>query len=105
MSSIDIAPTLAVVSIHIEAPWLASHLFMITLPNNNYPNPPDNCSNLILEPTKEIKFNPDYKANKPIFWHIFKELSKNNNGLVAHDKLQERLISAGKLYAGVTKGK
>jgi hypothetical protein len=30
----------------------------------------------------------------------FKELSKNNNGLVAYDKLQERLISTGKLDAG-----
>jgi hypothetical protein len=33
-------------------------------------------------------------------WHIFKELPKNNNGLVAYDKLQERLISIGKLDAG-----
>jgi hypothetical protein len=45
----------------------------------------------------EIIFTPDYEANAPIFWHIFKELSKNNNGLVAYDKLQERLISTGKL--------
>jgi hypothetical protein len=31
----------------------------------------------------------------------FKELSKNgNNGLVSYDKLQERLISTGKFYAG-----
>ena len=48
----------------------------------------------------EIKFTPDYKANELVFWHIFKELSKNNNGLVAYDKLQERLISTGKLDAG-----
>jgi hypothetical protein len=48
----------------------------------------------------EIKFTPDYKANEPIFWHIFKELSKNNNGLVAYYILQERLISTGKLDAG-----
>ena len=48
----------------------------------------------------EIKFTPDYKANEPIFWHIFKELSKNNNGLVAYYTLQERLISTGKLDAG-----
>jgi hypothetical protein len=54
-----------------------------------------------LEPNKEIKFTPDYKANEPIFWHVFKELSKSNkNGLVAYDKLQERLISTGKLDAG-----
>jgi hypothetical protein len=48
----------------------------------------------------EIKFSPDYEANEPIFWHIFKELSKNNIRLVAYDKLQERLISTGKLDAG-----
>jgi hypothetical protein len=32
----------------------------------------------------EIKFTPDYKANEPIFWSVFKDLSKNNNGLVAY---------------------
>jgi hypothetical protein len=49
----------------------------------------------------EIKFTPDYKANEPIFWRVFNDLSKNNNdGLVAYDKLQERLISTGKLDAG-----
>jgi hypothetical protein len=48
----------------------------------------------------EIKFTPDYKANEPVFWHIFKELSKNNNGLVAYYTLQERLISSGELDAG-----
>jgi hypothetical protein len=48
----------------------------------------------------EIKFTPDYKANELVFWHIFKELSNNNNGFVAYDKLQERLISTGKLDAG-----
>jgi len=53
-----------------------------------------------LEPNEEIKFTPDYKANEPVFWHVFKDLSKNNNGLVAYDKLQERLISTGKFYAG-----
>jgi hypothetical protein len=31
---------------------------------------------------------------------VFNDLSKNNNGLVAYDKLQERLISTGKLDAG-----
>jgi hypothetical protein len=51
--------------------------------------------------SKEIKFTPDYIASEPIFWHAFKELSKNgNNGLVSYDKLQERLISTGKFYAG-----
>jgi hypothetical protein len=47
-----------------------------------------------------IKFTPDYKAREPIFWQVFKELSNNNNGLVSYDKLQERLISTGKFYAG-----
>jgi hypothetical protein len=53
-----------------------------------------------LEPNKEIKFTPDFKTSEPIFWRIFNDLSKNNNGLVAYDKLQERLISTGKLDAG-----
>jgi len=48
----------------------------------------------------EIKFTPDFKANEPIFWHVFKELSKNNNGLVSYYDLQERLTSTGKLGAG-----
>jgi hypothetical protein len=58
-----------------------------------------------VEPREEIKFTPDYEANEPIFWHIFKELSKDNNGLVAYDKLQERLISTGKLDAVFDVGK
>jgi hypothetical protein len=53
-----------------------------------------------LEPNKEIKFTPDYKANEPIFWRVFKELANENNGLVSYYKLQERLISTGKLDAG-----
>ena len=53
-----------------------------------------------MEPNKEIKFTPDFKTSEPIFWRIFNDLSKNNNGLVAYDKLQERLISTGKLDAG-----
>jgi hypothetical protein len=49
----------------------------------------------------EIEFTPDYKASEPIFWHAFKELSKNDdNGLVSYDRLQERLISTGKFHAG-----
>jgi hypothetical protein len=48
----------------------------------------------------EIKFTPDYKANEPIFWQVFKELSKNNNGLDSYYNLQERLTSTGKLDAG-----
>jgi hypothetical protein len=31
------------------------------------------------------------------FGGVFKDLSNNNSGLVAYDKLQERLISTGKL--------
>ena len=50
--------------------------------------------------SKEIKFTPDYKASEPIFWHAFKELSNNSNVSVNYDKLQERLISTGKFYAG-----
>ena len=53
-----------------------------------------------MEPNEDIKFTPDYKANEPIFWSVFKDLSKNNNGLVAYYTLQERLISTGKLDAG-----
>ena len=55
---------------------------------------------IILKPIEEIKFTPDYKANEPTFWRVFNDLSKNNTGLVAYDKLQERLISTGKLDAG-----
>jgi hypothetical protein len=47
-----------------------------------------------------IKFTPDYKASEPIFWHVFKDLAKDNNGLVHYEKLHERLISTGKFYAG-----
>ena len=43
--------------------------------------------------SKEIKFTPDDKASEPIFWHAFKELSKNdNNGLVSYDKLKNGKI-------------
>jgi hypothetical protein len=68
--------------------------------NNNvgsYPVPIDYNS---LEQNEEIKFTPDYKANEPIFWRVFKELANENNGLVSYCKLQERLISTGKLDAG-----
>jgi hypothetical protein len=37
----------------------------------------------------ERKFTPDYKANEPIFWQVFKELSKNNSWLVSYDTLEE----------------
>ena len=48
--------------------------------------------------SNKIKFTPDYKAGEPIFWYAFRDLSKN--GLVSYDRLQERLISTGKFYAG-----
>ncbi|HJT47945.1 MAG TPA: hypothetical protein VJ729_07155 [Nitrososphaeraceae archaeon] len=48
----------------------------------------------------EIKFTPDYKANEPAFFRVFKELANANNGLVTYYNLQERLISTGKLDAG-----
>jgi hypothetical protein len=48
----------------------------------------------------EIKFTPDYEANEPVFWRVFKEIANGNDGLVEYDKLQERLISTGKLDAG-----
>jgi hypothetical protein len=65
--------------------------------NTSYPVHVDNSS---LEPNEKIKFTPDYKASEPIFWHVFKELANENNGLVSYDKLQERLISTGELDAG-----
>jgi hypothetical protein len=50
---------------------------------------------------EEIKFTPDYEANEPVFWRVFKELANENiKGLVTYYKLQERLISTGKLDAG-----
>ena len=49
---------------------------------------------------QDIKFTPDYEATQPVFWHVFEDLAKNNNGLVSYDKLQERLVSTGKLDAG-----
>ena len=55
-----------------------------------------------MKPNKEIKFTPDYKANEPIFWRVFNDLSKDNNGFVAYDMLQERLVSTGKLDAGAS---
>ena len=57
-------------------------------------------SNIDQKPKKEIKFTPDYEAGEPIFWRVFGELSNDYNELVSYDKLQERLISTGKFYAG-----
>ena len=66
--------------------------------NTSYPVHVDSSN---LEPKEEkIKFTPDYKAGEPIFWHVFKELANENSGLVSYDKLQERLISTGRLDAG-----
>ena len=44
----------------------------------------------------EIKFTPDYKTNEPVFWAFL----MTSDGLVAYDKLQERLMSTEKLDAG-----
>jgi hypothetical protein len=49
---------------------------------------------------EQIKFTPDYEAGEPIFWHVFKELSKNNNRLVSYYNLQERLVSTGQFFVG-----
>jgi DNA-binding MarR family transcriptional regulator len=69
--------------------------------NNNSPCSVDKSPNQSLESqTPEIKFTPDYKVGKPIFLRIFKELANDNNGLVAFDKLQDRLVSTGKFYVG-----
>jgi len=48
----------------------------------------------------ELKLTPDYEAGKPIFLGVFKDLAKYNKGLVHYDKLQDRLVSTGKFYAG-----
>ena len=53
-----------------------------------------------MEPREEIKFTPDYKAGRPIFLDVFNDIAKDNNGLVAYDKLQERLVSTGQFYVG-----
>jgi hypothetical protein len=53
-----------------------------------------------LEPNEDLKFTPDYEANEPTFWRVFKELANANNGLVSYYNLQERLISTGRLDAG-----
>jgi hypothetical protein len=49
---------------------------------------------------EKIKFTPDYEAGKPVFWHVFKELSNNNNGLVSYYNLQERLVATGQFFVG-----
>jgi hypothetical protein len=46
------------------------------------PNLKDDLSLESKEKGEEIKFTPDYEANKRIFWHVFKELSKNGNRLL-----------------------
>jgi hypothetical protein len=68
---------------------------------NNYNLSNDDGSNTSQEPKKlEIKFTPDYEAGKPVFWRVFEELAKDNNGLIHHDKLHERLVSTGKFFVG-----
>jgi hypothetical protein len=53
-----------------------------------------------LEPDEEIKFTPDLEAGEPIFLSVFKELAKDNNGLVHYEKLHESLVSTGKFFVG-----
>jgi hypothetical protein len=74
----------------------------LSLPNNNNGEDVNEYSSEGLEAKKlEIKFVPDYEAGKTIFWRFFEQLSKDNvEGLVHYDKLQDRLISTGKFYAG-----
>jgi hypothetical protein len=60
----------------------------------------NNGGNTSLESKEKIKFTPDFEAGEPIFWRVFKELANDNKNLVSYDKLQERLISSGKFYAG-----
>jgi hypothetical protein len=67
--------------------------------DNSY-NPDLKNASLESKEEKQIKFTPDYKAGEPIFLHVFEELSNDYNELVSYDKLQERLISTGKFYAG-----
>jgi hypothetical protein len=74
-----------------------------SLPNNNTSDLNYNSSSTGLEPKEEgegIKFTPDYEEKEPVFWCIFEELSNDGNGLVDYYKLQERLLSTGKFYAG-----
>jgi hypothetical protein len=66
-------------------------------PTNNTSYPP-HIQNTNLEPEQTIKFTPDYEANEPAFWRVFKEVA--HNGLVSYDLLQGGLISTGKFYAG-----
>jgi hypothetical protein len=70
-----------------------------SITEDNSSNPEVKNDSLELKKEEEIKFTPDYKAGEPIFLHLFKELSNENNGLVSYDKLQERLVSTGK-FAG-----
>ena len=67
--------------------------------NDNLSN--DDDSNTLQEPNKpEIKFTPDMKRRDQYFLGLFKDLAKDNNGLVHYDELQEGLISTGKFDAG-----
>jgi hypothetical protein len=77
------------------------HKEKIPSTTENNDNLSNNSSRTDSEPKKlEIKFTPDYEAEKPIFLSVFEELANDNNGLVYHDKLQERLVSTGKFFVG-----
>ena len=66
--------------------------------NISYPPPADSSNS--EQPEKNIKFTPDFEANEPVFWRVFKELANQHNGLVSYDLLQGGLISTGRLDAG-----
>jgi translation elongation factor EF-G len=71
-----------------------------SLPSPNNTSYPVTVANSILDQPGKIKFTPDYEANEPVFWRVFKELANEHNGLVSYDLLQGGLISSGKLDAG-----
>ena len=72
----------------------------MTAPKNNSPDNNGNPTAAQREEPVEIKFTPDYEAGKPIFWRVFKELAKDNNGLVHYEKLHDGLVSTGKFFVG-----
>jgi hypothetical protein len=54
----------------------------------------------LKEQVEGINFSPNYEEKEAIFQPIFEELSNQGNSSVDYYKLQERLLSTGKFYAG-----
>ena len=53
-----------------------------------------------MEPREEIKFTPDYEASEPVFWTVFRDLSRTMiMDWLATTNYKKRLISTGKLDA------